>query len=97
MTLAPMVEEQVRLRMAPGDAALVLDELGRTELPLVSSPSRECSRIVLAILILSKGDLAQFDAWLQAARVDWRDVLVAAGLGNVDWPRVLSGMGYPVP
>jgi hypothetical protein len=31
------------------------------------------------------------------ARVDWRDLLVAAGLAHGDWPEALRAAGYRVP
>jgi hypothetical protein len=41
--------------------------------------------------------MIRFHEALALARVDWRDVLVAAGLAGADWPAVLRAAGYRVP
>ena len=52
-------------------------------LPLwVNADERGLERIRFAVLKLSKGDLAELQRAVQAAQVDWRDVLVAAGFAN---------------
>jgi len=52
-------------------------------LPLwVDADERGLERIRFAVLKLSKGDLAELQRAVQAAQVDWRDVLVAAGFAN---------------
>ncbi|HLQ39203.1 MAG TPA: hypothetical protein VK348_15440 [Planctomycetota bacterium] len=60
-------------------------------------PGRGQARIQLACLRLAAGDLLQLRQSVAAAEIDWRDVLVSAGLGNADWPEVLRRDGWPVP
>ena len=44
-------------------------------------------RVHAAVLILSGSEWNKLDEALRIARIDWRDVLVAAGLANGDWPQ----------
>jgi hypothetical protein len=47
-------------------------------------------RVQAAIVIWAAGDLSRFRDSLAVAQVDWRDVLVRAGLENEDWPAILD-------
>jgi hypothetical protein len=42
-------------------------------------------RIQVAILQLADGDASRIADGINLARIDWRDLLVAAGLGFDDW------------
>ena len=42
------------------------------------------------MLVLGDGDPGRFERAIEITRQDWRDVLVAAGLANGDWPDVLN-------
>ena len=97
--LAALVRTEVIERFAFVDGREVMSTLETTALPLIDDPSRdrERARVHLAILKLSKGDLAEFRRAVGLARRDWRDVLVAAGLANGDWPDVLRREGWRVP
>ena len=97
--VAPLVRAEVIARFASLDGREVMATLETTALPLIDDPSRdrERARVHLAILKLSKGDLAAFRRAVDLARRDWRDVLVAAGLANGDWPDVLRREGWRVP
>jgi hypothetical protein len=97
--LAALVRAEVTERFASVDGREVMSTLETTALPLIddSSRDRERARVHLAILKLSKGDLAEFRRAVDLARRDWRDVLVAAGLANGDWPDVLRREGWRVP
>jgi hypothetical protein len=78
-------------RLFPADQAdAVLDQLASTELPLGGDWPE---RVHLAILHLAQGDMHRFKHELAGARLDWRDTLVAAGLGNENWRDVLRGRG----
>ena len=71
--------------------------LEATAIPPLDRPSRERDRVHFAILMRADGDFAQFARALATAAIDYRDLLMAAGMGNADWPQVLDGAGYPVP
>ena len=66
------------------DAELVAAELAELE-DYASS-----ERVQAAVVQLARGDLDRLDRQLREARIDWRDVLVAAGLAHEDWPERLD-------
>lgn len=66
------------------DAQKVLRRLDALELPLAEKQDPE--RIPAAIVIVAAGSLDRLLATASEAETDWRDVLVAAGLANADWP-----------
>jgi hypothetical protein len=47
-------------------------------------------RVQAAIVLAAGGDLARLRQMLDLATVDWRDLLVAAGLADRDWQQQLS-------
>ena len=72
------------------DAELVLAALA--ELPGYAGSER----VQAAMVRLARGDLGRMDVQLREARIDWRDVLVAAGLAHDDWPERLDAyLGPP--
>jgi hypothetical protein len=87
-----LVRRQVRKLFAPDEAELVISELETSPLPLIDD-GKAPERIHLAVLHLSGGDLKKFDEVFRGGRIDWRDTLGAAGLGNADWPDVLRSRG----
>jgi hypothetical protein len=63
-------------------STLLIEECG-DNLPL-SAPANPAGleRIRFAVLKLSGGDLTRLQQAIDLAKVDWRDVLVAAGFGS---------------
>ena len=51
---------------------------------------QDLERIQAAVVLASYGQWERFLAVFKLLVVDWRDVLMAGGLGNEDWPRVLN-------
>jgi hypothetical protein len=47
-------------------------------------------RVQAAVVLASHGQWERFLAVFRLLAVDWRDVLMAGGLGNEDWPQVLN-------
>ncbi|MFE9602559.1 hypothetical protein [Streptomyces hokutonensis] len=47
-------------------------------------------RLLAAAVVIADGDVGRFRSAVRLARADWRDLLMAAGLGREDWPRVLD-------
>lgn len=47
-------------------------------------------RVHAAVVLAADGDIRRLHQALELAATDWRDVLVAAGLANADWPRRLD-------
>lgn len=54
------------------------------------SSGQASERLMTAIAIEARA--RGLPAALELARIDWRDVLVVAGLGNEDWPSVLDAV-----
>lgn len=53
-------------------------------------------RVQAALEVASRGRRERFESMVQLLRMDWRDVLVAGGLGNDDWQAVLDQeLGVP--
>jgi hypothetical protein len=85
-----------RVRAEFGEAAgQVLAQLASLELPLAEKQSPE--RLAAAIVVCARGDRDRLAVAVRLAERDWRDVLVAAGLANGDWPdrldELLGGAG----
>jgi hypothetical protein len=72
----------------PGSA----DEVLRLLSGLVWFPDHPAhsERVQAAVVILARGNVGRLKANLSLATTDWRDVLVAAGLANEDWPSRLD-------
>jgi len=83
-----------RAFMGP-DRQLVVAELEATNLPLAGPAERE--RVHFAVLLLAHGSAASLRGALELARVDWRDVLVAAGLASENWRDALVESGILTP
>lgn len=47
-------------------------------------------RLLTAAVVIAAGDVERFRSAIRLARTDWRDLLMAGGLGHGDWPRVLD-------
>ena len=99
MHVSDLVRREVRARFAPADAANVEILLEATLRPFLDNPARarERDRVHLAVLKEADGNFERFARNLALAALDWRDLLVAAGLGHEDWPDVLRAAGFPVP
>ncbi len=50
-------------------------------------------RVHIALLWLSAGHIKRFDHELSAARSDWRDTLLRAGLAGTNWREVMQHRG----
>ncbi|MDA8322945.1 MAG: hypothetical protein M0030_24495 [Actinomycetota bacterium] len=75
----------------PGSAHGVLQLLA--ELPRHAGYDAETlasERVQTAIILLAAGDIRRLRQALDLAMSDWRDVLVAAGLANENWPQRLD-------
>jgi hypothetical protein len=68
-------------------------------LPLIDDAGRltERARVQLAMIKLSSGSILELRRAAHQAAIDWRDVLVAAGLADANWRQVLAAAGYSVP
>jgi len=78
------VEQRVRSDFERGSIDPALARLAALELPLVDSAAGR-ERIQAAVVLAARGRWSAFEQLAALAEVDWRDVLVAAGLANDDW------------
>lgn len=75
----------------PGSAAAILGQLGDLPRRAGYDPQVLASeRVQAAIVIYANGDLERFGQAVELAATDWRDLLIAAGLADDDWPQVLD-------
>jgi hypothetical protein len=51
---------------------------------------QDVERVQAAMVLAAAGDTRRFTAMVRLLRVDWRDVLVAGGLADADWPERLD-------
>ena len=72
------------------EAAFVLRQLAAFD----AEPSGQASERLLAAIAIEALERGLPSA-LELARIDWRDVLVIAGLGDEDWPSVLDDVLGP--
>ncbi len=93
------VSGEVARRFAPCDWQQATDLLQDLALPLLGTPERalDRARVQMALVKLAAGDLPTLQRWARAATVDWRDVLVAAGMADATWRQVLARDGFAVP
>ena len=88
MRVSGRLAARVRRDFEPEEAAEVLAVLEQVEFPLWDLQDKE--RILTAVVLLAHGRRDVFDRAVELGRRDWRDLLVAAGLANGDWPRRLD-------
>jgi len=75
----------------PGSADSARRQLAELPRRAGSDPAAFASeRIQAAIVLLANGDMFRLRQAIDLAISDWRDVLVAAGLADADWPSQLD-------
>ena len=98
MAVSLAIEENVRIVFSAEDASAALAALSSMrEPPQCLEWATARARVQIATLMLSKGDIELLNKAIKQSQVDWRDTLVAAGLGNADWPSVASSAGFTIP
>ena len=90
--LTPRLVRRIQSEFPEEEAALVMDALGEARL---ASTEPLGERVLAGIVLLSQGDLTRFEESLRLAQTDWRDLLVAAGLADEDWPVRLDSLLGP--
>lgn len=93
MTSTPSrLEQRIRRDFPePGSAHGVLELVSGLPRKAGYDPEMLASeRVQAAIVLLAHGDLARLRQALDLAATDWRDLLVAAGLADDDWPARLN-------
>ena len=60
------------------------------ELIRLVEAASDSERVQAAIVLAARRDLAMIRRGVELAAEDWRDVLMAGGLENEDWPEALD-------
>jgi hypothetical protein len=86
--VTPRLRKRIEHDFPPGAAMDVLRYLD-------SLSDSECGgqageRVQAALVLASRGRRERFESMVQLLRMDWRDVLMAGGLGDDDWREVLD-------
>jgi hypothetical protein len=84
----PRLRRRIARDFPPGSADMVLSYLGALADSAYGGQSRE--RVQASVVLASRGQWDSFKSMLQLLRLDWRDVLMAGGLGQDDWRAVLD-------
>lgn len=95
MELSPRIADRIARDFRGRRASQVIALLATLDLPLHHSPDGD-ERVFGAILIVANGDIDRLVAAAADGERDWRDVLVAAGLENDDWPERLADALAPI-
>jgi len=95
--LTPRLTRKVEVDFAEVDRPAVIHALERVNLGswLSTQPPVGRERVLAAILVLTRGELARIAESIRIAERDWRDVLVWAELGQPDWPERLDDLLGP--
>jgi hypothetical protein len=92
--LTPRLSERIRRDFPAGTADEVAGYL--TSLADEALGGQDPERVQAAIVIASAGQWDRFLSVFRLLKLDWRDVLVAGGLANADWPaRLDAELGSP--
>lgn len=82
------LSERIRRDFPAGTAEKVASYLASLDDGALGGQDTE--RVQAAIIIASAGQWDRFLSLIRLLRLDWRDVLVAGGLANEDWPARLD-------
>lgn len=86
--LTPRLRARIGRDFRSGSAEMAISYVEAIADSAFDGQDRE--RILAAIVIASRGRWNRFQSILQLLRLDWRDVLMAGGLGEDDWRQVLD-------
>jgi hypothetical protein len=86
--LTERLERYVRRVFPEWAVPIVLEDLAAWRIPYEDEPPSE--RLLAAVVLLADGDADGLRAGFALGEVDWRDLLVAAGLAHGDWPDELD-------
>ncbi|MDX8036225.1 hypothetical protein SK803_39025 [Lentzea sp. BCCO 10_0856] len=59
-------------------------------LALAETGNQDVERVHAALVLMAEGSVERLWQAVELSLVDWRDVLMAGGLGPADWPEVLE-------
>jgi hypothetical protein len=84
--LSPGTQKRLDVLFLPADreraARLLMEQCGRNLPFLKGADEYDLERVRFAALKLSRGDIGELRRAIRLAKVDWRDLLLAAGFAN---------------
>jgi hypothetical protein len=86
--LTPRLRRRIGCDFPAGSAERVISYLEALAESAFDGQGRE--RVQAAVVIASRGQWDRFRSMLRLLELDWRDVLMAGGLGQGDWRAVLD-------
>src|SRR5215469_14230140 len=86
--LTPRLRKRIKHDFPPDSARYVLSYLEGLADREYGGQGRE--RIQAALVLASHGRRDRFESMVRLLRIDWRDVLMAGGVGQGDWSAVLD-------
>jgi hypothetical protein len=96
-TVSPTIETKVRATFSPQEAAAVLAAFIEMKEPSSEGAwSVTRARVQAAILISAQSELSEVLRGIAMSQIDWRDTLMAGGLGESDWPSVAKEAGFDI-
>lgn len=81
------VAERVRRDFGDVESPALLDRLRAISDPFGHEVSE---RVHAAVVLAAGGDIDRFERLAREAEMDWRDVLVIAGLAHEGWPDIVA-------
>ncbi|MGC3994732.1 MAG: hypothetical protein QM779_11570 [Propionicimonas sp.] len=90
MEVSPRLSRWISASFPTASAPVVLQQLAALTESTIGGQDPE--RIQAAMVLDTHGSHEAFRQRLELARIDWRDLLVGAGLANEDWPRRLDAL-----
>lgn len=88
--VSPRLSRWIIANFPTGTSTEVLRQLA--ELSQATAGGQDSERIQAAMVLDANGSFEAFRQRLELAGIDWRDLLVGAGLGDEDWPRRLDAV-----
>ncbi|MER5468911.1 hypothetical protein [Streptomyces sp. NPDC002685] len=88
--ISARLHERVRRDFPDADAARGIVGALRVLGVELEDSRQSTERLLAAAVVFAAGDVERFRSAVRLARTDWRDLLMAGGLGHEDWPRVLD-------
>lgn len=90
VVVSPRLTRWIIANFPAGTSAEVLRHMA--ELPPAAAGGQDSERIQAAMVLDANGSFQAFRQRLELAAIDWRDLLVGAGLGDEGWQRRLDAV-----
>jgi|SRR3569623_678748 len=95
--ISSTIEAKVRATFSPAEAATILSAFAEMkEPPLEGEWPVTRARVQAAILISARSNLSEVLKGIAGSQIDWRDTLMAGGLGESNWPSVAKEVGFDI-